>query len=108
MSNSDVCDYGGTNSMEIGTTPSRRVPKTCKSNFCAGPKYVLPDLVIWAMLLVPIAALLRRDLGTILSKDYSRVVADTPHIRVRAKLPSAVKCIMALMLLILIGLFWSQ
>src|SRR5262249_26752096 len=64
---------------------------------------LLSDIAFWAMLLVPIAALLRRDLSTVLSNDYRRVVAGTPHIRVRAKLPLAVKCVMALFLFIAIG-----
>ena len=56
---------------------------------------------------MPVVALWSFDLSYILSKDYGRAVADTPHIRLRAKLPLAVKCVMALLLFLLIGLAWS-
>jgi hypothetical protein len=59
------------------------------------------------MLLMPVVAIWRFDLSFILSKDYGRVVADTPHIRIRAKLPLAVKHVMPLLLLIVIGLALS-
>jgi hypothetical protein len=70
-------------------------------------KDALMMLVLGAMLLMPGAALWSLDPGAILSKDYGRVVSKTPHIRVRAKLPLAVKYIMALLLFILISLAWS-
>jgi hypothetical protein len=72
------------------------------------PQPTICLLVIAVMLLVPIAAISRLDLGAILSDDFGRVVANTPHILVRAKLPLAVKCIMGLLLSILIGLFWAM
>ncbi len=57
---------------------------------------------------MPVVTLWRLDVNSILSEDYARVVADTPHIRIRAKLPLTVKCVMALLLLISIGLAWSS
>jgi hypothetical protein len=71
------------------------------------PDVAAMTLLIGAMPLVPVATLWRLDLGAVLSKDYAQVVADTPYIEVRAKLPIAVKCVMALVLLMLIGLAWS-
>jgi hypothetical protein len=68
----------------------------------------LTMLVLGAMLLIPLTALWGLDLRGVLSKDYGRVVADTPHVQVRAKLPLALKCTMALMLVVLIGLVWAQ
>lgn len=70
-------------------------------------KDTLMVLALGAMLLMPVIALWRLDLSSILSKDYGRAVADTPHIRIRAKLPLTVKCVMALLLLTLIELAWS-
>jgi hypothetical protein len=67
----------------------------------------LMTVAIGAMPLTPVVALCRLDLGSILSKQYCHVVADTPYIRVRAKLPLAVKCVMALLLLTAFGLGWS-
>ena len=71
------------------------------------PKSFLMTLALGAMLLTPVVAIWRLDLSSVLSKDYGRAVADTPHVRIRAKLPLVVKCVMALLLLILIGLAWS-
>ena len=68
------------------------------------PKVALMMLALGAMLLTPVVALWTLDLSSILSKDYDRAVADTPDIRIKAKLPLAVKCVMALFLFIVIGL----
>jgi hypothetical protein len=70
-------------------------------------KDVLMMLGLGAMLLTPIVALWTLDVSSILSNDYVRAVADSPHIRVTAKLPLTVKCVMALLLLILVGLALS-
>jgi hypothetical protein len=71
------------------------------------PMVALMTVALGAMLLTPVIALCRLDLGSILSKQYSRVVADTAYIRVRAKLPLAVRCVMTLLLLTAFGLGWS-
>ncbi len=72
------------------------------------PKLALLTAVFEAMPLMPVVALWRLDLRSLLSKDYARAVADTPHIHIKAKLPLAVRRVMALLLLILIGSTWSM
>jgi hypothetical protein len=71
------------------------------------PIVALMTLALGAMLLTPVIALCRLDLSPILSIEYGRMVAETPRLRIAAKLPLVVKCIMALLLLILTGLAWS-
>jgi hypothetical protein len=72
------------------------------------PKVALMSLALGAMLLMPVVALWRLDPSSVLSKDYGRAVADSPHIWIRAKLPRGVKCGIVLLVLILIGLAWSM
>ncbi len=74
----------------------------------AAPKVALMTLALGALGLTPVVALWRFDLSSILSKDYGRAVAETPHVQVRAKLPLAVKCTMALILVVFIGLVWGE
>ena len=71
------------------------------------PQVAVMSLVLGAIPLVPVAALLSLDLGAVLSEDHGQVVANTPAIDVRAKLPAGVKYTMALLLVVLIGVFWA-